>query len=175
MGMTRDATDLIDRLRSDCGPLAGLYKEHRHRLRRMVVPRSDPRLRARLGTSGVLQEVFLDVAGDLEAYLAYPKLPPRLWLRLHVGRRLTTLHRHDLGTRMLAAGREISLYHSALPEASSTALASMLLVRQTSPMQAAQRAEPMVRVQEALNSLDHINRGILTLRYFEQLGHAEVA
>ena len=34
----------------------------------------DPRLRARLDASDVLQEAFLDVAGDLDAYLADPKL-----------------------------------------------------------------------------------------------------
>ena len=95
---------------------------------------------ARLDASDVVQEAFLDVAGDLDAYLADPKLPPLLWLRLHVGRRLTTLHRQHLGTRMRDAGREISIYHGALPEASSAALASMLLGRHTSPTQAAQRA-----------------------------------
>ena len=58
-----------------------------------------------------------------------PKLPPLLWLRLHVGRRLTTLHRQHLGTKMRDAGLEISLYREALPEASSAALASMLLGR----------------------------------------------
>ena len=70
----------------------------------------DPRVRARLDASDVLQEAFLDVARDLDAYLADPKLPPLLWLRLHVGRRLMTLHRQHLGTRMRDAGMEISLY-----------------------------------------------------------------
>ncbi len=123
----------------------------------------DPRLRARLDASDVVQDAFLDAARDLDAYLADPKLPPLLWLRLHVGRRLTTLHRQHLGTRMRDAGLEISLYHGALPEASSAALASMLLGRQTSPTQAAQRAERMLRVQEALNSLDAIDREVLAL------------
>jgi RNA polymerase sigma-70 factor (ECF subfamily) len=111
----------------------------------------------------------------LDAYLADPKLPPLIWLRLHVGRRLTTLHRRHLGTRMRDAGLEISLYQGALPEASSAAPASMLLGRQTSPTQAAQRAERMLRVQEALNSLDPIDREVLALRHFEQLGRAEAA
>ena len=79
----------------------------------------DPRLRARIDASDVLQEAFIDVARDLDAYLADPKLPPLLWLRLHVGRRLTTLYRQHLGTQMRDAGMEISLYRDALPEASS--------------------------------------------------------
>ena len=129
----------------------------------------------RLDASDVLQEAFLDVARDLDAYLADPKLPPLLWMRLHVGRRLTTLHRQHLGTQMRDAGLEISLYQGALPEASSAALASMLLGRHTSPTQAAQRAERLLRVQEALNSLDPIDREVLALRHFEQLGRAETA
>jgi RNA polymerase sigma-70 factor (ECF subfamily) len=150
-----DPIDPIETLRGgDHRALAALFDQHRDRLRRMVELRLDPRLRARLDASDVVQEAFLDVARDLDTYLADPRLPPLLWLRLHVGRRLTTLHRQHLGTRMRDAGQEISLYHGAPPQASSAALASMLLGRQTSPTQAAQRAERMPRVQEALNSLD---------------------
>src|SRR5262245_38128796 len=36
-------------------------------------------------------------------------------------------------------------------------------------------AERMLRVQEALNSLDPIDRGALALRHFEQLSRAEAA
>src|SRR4051812_28687374 len=171
-----DPADPIETLRGgDRRALAALFDQHRDRLRRMVELRLDPRLRGRLDASDVLQEAFLDVAGDLDAYLADPKVPPLLWLRLHVGRRLTTLHRRHLGTQMRDAGREISIYHGALPEASSAALASMLLGRHTSPTQAARRAERMLRVQEALNGLDPIDREVLALRHFEQLGRAEAA
>ena len=171
-----DRTDPIDRLRGgDRGALAALFDKHRDRLRRMVELRIDARVRGRLDPSDVLQEAFLDVARDLDAYLADPKLPPMLWLRLHVGRRLTTLHRRHLGMKMRDAGLEISLYQGALPEASSAALASMILGRHTSPTQAAQRAERLLRVQEALNSLDPIDREVLALRHFEQLGRSETA
>ena len=131
--------------------------------------------RARLDASDVVQEAFLDVACDLDAFLADQNLPPLLWLCLHVDRRSTTLRRQHLGTRMRDVGLEISLYHGALPEARSAALASMLLGRHTSPTQAAQRAERMLRVQEALNGLDHIDREVLALRHFEQLDSAEAA
>jgi RNA polymerase sigma-70 factor (ECF subfamily) len=88
---------------------------------------------------------------------------------------LTTLHRQHLGTKMRDAGREISLYQGAQPQASSAAFASMLLGRQTSPTQAALRAERMLRVLEALNSLDPIDREVLALRHLERLGRAEAA
>ena len=110
-----DTTDPIERLRGgDRQALAALFDRYRDRLRRMVELRIDARVRARLDASDVLQEAFLDVARDLDAYLADPKLPPLLWLRLHVGRRLTTLHRQHLGTKMRDAGMEISLYRDAL-------------------------------------------------------------
>jgi RNA polymerase sigma-70 factor (ECF subfamily) len=171
-----DATDPVEQLRGGGRTaLAALFDGYRDRLRRMVELRMDARLRPRIDASDVLQEAYLDVAGDLDAYLADPKLPPLLWLRLHVGRRLTNLHRQHLGTRMRDAGLEISLYREPLPEASSAALASMLLGRLTSPTEAAQRAERLLRVQEALNSLDPIDREVLALRQVEQLGRTETA
>jgi len=51
----------------------------------------------------------------------------------------------------------------------------MLLVQVTSPTQAALRAERLLWVKEALNFLDPIDREVLALRHFEQLGCAEAA
>ena len=155
--------------------LPELLERHRDRLRRMVDLRLDWRLRGRLDPSDVLQEAYLDASRRLDDYLSDPKLPPFLWLRLIVGERLTNLHRHHLGSKMRDAGREVSLYREALPEASSAALASMLLGRHTSPTQAALRAERMLRVQEALNRLDPIDREVLALRHFELLNRVETA
>ena len=170
------ATQLIDRLRAgDRQALGELFHCYRERLRRMVELRMDPRLRTRLDASDVLQEAYLDLAGDLEAYRTDTNLQPLLWMRLHVGRRLTMLHRRHLGTRLRDAGLEISLYREALPQASSAALASMLLGRHTSPTQAAQRAERLLRIQEALNTLDPIDREVLALKHFEELSRAETA
>jgi RNA polymerase sigma-70 factor (ECF subfamily) len=76
---------------------------------------------------------------------------------------------------MRDAGREVSLYRDALPAASSAALAGRLLGRLTSPSQAAIRAERVIRLQEALNSLDPVDREVLALRHFEQLTAAETA
>jgi RNA polymerase sigma-70 factor (ECF subfamily) len=138
-----EVTHLIDRLRAgDRQALGELFHCYRERLRRMVELRMDSRLRTRLDASDVLQEAYLDLARDLEAYRADTKLPPLLWMRLHVGRRLTMLHRRHLGTGMRDAGLEISLYREALPQASSAALASMLLGRHTSPTHSRSSAAP---------------------------------
>jgi RNA polymerase sigma-70 factor (ECF subfamily) len=51
----------------------------------------------------------------------------------------------------------------------------MLLGRLTSPSNAAIRAEQVLRVQEALNALDPLDREVIALRQFEELSRAETA
>jgi RNA polymerase sigma-70 factor (ECF subfamily) len=167
---------LLERARAgDPDALAEIFARHRDRLRRMVELRLDRRLQARLDPSDVIQDAYLEVAQRLETYLQEPNLPLFLWLRLVVGEQLINLHRHHLGTQMRDAGVEVSLYRGALPEASSAALAAQLLGKHTSPTQAAIRAERLLRIQEALNSLDPLDREIISLRHFEQLSRAESA
>jgi RNA polymerase sigma-70 factor (ECF subfamily) len=171
-----ESADLIERARSgDRAALNDLLARHRDRLCRMVEMRLDTRLQARLDASDVVQEAYVDVTARLEEYLSDPKLPLFLWLRLVVGERLVRLHRRHLGTQMRDAGREVSLYRGALPAASSAALAAQLLGRHTSPTQAVVRAERILRVQEALNTLDPLDREVLSLRHFEELTAAEAA
>ena len=59
--------------------------------------------------------------------------------------------------------------------ASSAALAAQLLGKHTSPTQAAVRAERMLRLQEALNTLDAMDREVLSLRHFEEMTLTETA
>jgi RNA polymerase sigma-70 factor (ECF subfamily) len=171
-----DTIGLLERARAgDREALNELFTRHRGRLRRMVEMRLDWRLQARVDASDVIQDAYLEIAQRLDEYLRDPRLPLFLWLRLVVGERLTTLHRQHLGAQMRDARREVSLYRGALPEASSAALAAQLLGRHTSPTEAAVRAERMLRLQEALNGLDAIDREVLSLRHFEQLSRAETA
>jgi RNA polymerase sigma-70 factor, ECF subfamily len=152
-----------------------LLSRYRSRLRLMVEMRLDTRLQARLDASDVIQDAYIDIATRFNEYARDPTLPFFLWLRLIVGDRLLKLHRHHLGTQMRDAAREVSLYRGALPAASSAALAAQLLGKHTSPTQAAVRAERILRLQEALNALDPIDREILSLRHFEELSAAESA
>ncbi len=171
-----DTVDLIERARAgDPQALNKIFTRHRDRLRRMVEMRLDWRLQARLDASDVVQDAYLEVTTRLAEYLRDPKLPLFLWLRLVVGERLVTLHRHHLGVQMRDAGREVSLFRDALPVASSAALAAQLLGKHTSPTEAAVRAERVLRLQQALNSLDPTDREVLSLRHFEQLTRAETA
>jgi RNA polymerase sigma-70 factor (ECF subfamily) len=76
---------------------------------------------------------------------------------------------------MRDAAREVSLYRGALPQASSVSLAHQLLGRLTTASHAAMRAELQLKVQEALNGMDAMDREILTLRNFEMLSNEETA
>jgi RNA polymerase sigma-70 factor (ECF subfamily) len=177
--MANDASDtahLVERLRGgDRQALTDLFQHHRDRLRRMVELRMDPRLQGRLDASDVLQDAFLDTVTRLDSYLQSSELAPFLWLRLVVGERLAIYHRRHLGAKMRNVGQEVSLYRAPLPQASSAALASMLLGRLTSPSNAAIRAELVLQVQEALNALDPLDREVVALRHFEQLSRSETA
>jgi RNA polymerase sigma-70 factor (ECF subfamily) len=171
-----DTVYLVERLRNgDRQALTDLFQRHRDRLRRMVELRMDARLQGRVDASDVLQDAFLDAATHLDNYLGGSDLPAFLWLRLVVSQRLSIYHRRHLGTKMRDVGQEVSLYRDPMPQASSAALASMLLGRLTSPSNAAIRAEHVLQVQQALNELDPLDREVVALRHFEELSRAETA
>ena len=152
-----------------------LFDRDRQRLRRMVALRMDRRLQGRVDPSDVLQDAHIEAMTRLPEYLRESDLPFFLWLRLLVGQRLTLLHRRHLGAQARDAGREIGLYHGALPAATSAALAARLLGHLTQPSEAAIRAERRIRIQTALNAMDLLDREILALRLFEQLSNGEAA
>jgi RNA polymerase sigma-70 factor (ECF subfamily) len=177
--MSGDANDTGELVRraggGDAQALAELFAHYCDRLRHMVRLRLDRRLQGRVDPSDVLQEAYLDVAQRAGAYFAEPRLPLFLWLRLVTGERLLIIHRRHLGAQMRDAGQEVSLHRGPFPQATSASLAAQLLGRLTSPTQAAIRAEIQVRLQEALNSMDPLDREVLVLRHFEELSNNETA
>jgi RNA polymerase sigma-70 factor, ECF subfamily len=177
--MSLDSDQLVvldERLRQgDLQALAELFADLRPRLRRMVRLRMDRRLQGRIDPSNVLQEAFLEATQRLPEYRDNPNLPPHLWLRFLTGQRLLILHRAHLGARIRAVGQEVSLHNGAFPPVSSASLAAQMMGKQSSPSQAAIRAEVQVRLQEALNALEPLDREVLALRHFEELSNNEAA
>jgi len=168
--------ELIQRAgQGDTKGLEALLQRYRVRLRRMIKLRLDRRLQGRVDPSDVIQEAYLEVSRQLAEYLRNPSMPFFLWLRLVTGQKLALVHRQHLGVQARDAGREVSLYRGALPGASSAALAAQLIGQQTSPSQAAAKAELKIRLQEALNSMDELDREVLALRHFEQLTNVDTA
>jgi RNA polymerase sigma-70 factor (ECF subfamily) len=169
-------TDLLRRVRGgDAQALAELFARHRDRLRRMVRLRLDRRLQGRVDSAAVLKEAFCDVCDQILEYLDRPALPLFLWLRSLTGKRLQDIHHRYLGGQSGNPGQEVSLYKGALPQASSAALAAQLLGRLTSATQAAARAAMQIRLQDALNAMDPLDREVLVLRHFEELNNHETA
>jgi RNA polymerase sigma-70 factor (ECF subfamily) len=123
----------------------------------------------------VLQEAYLDVAQQLPYYLKKPEMSFFLWLRVVTGQRLIRVHRQHLGAALRDAGREVSLYRGALPQASSVSLAEQLLGRASTPSQALIRAESQIQLQSALNGMEPLDREIIALRHFEELSNSEAA
>jgi RNA polymerase sigma-70 factor (ECF subfamily) len=153
----------------------GELARHHARLRRMIELRLDRRLRGRVDPSDVIQEAYLEAARRREEYLAQPApMPLFLWLRFLTAQALQVMHRRHLGVQARDAGREISIF-GRMPEATSAAIAAQLLGHDTRASQVAIRAERKLRLEEALNSMETLDREVLALRHFEQLSNAECA
>lgn len=171
-----ETRELLGRAREgDQQALGDLFRLHRSRLRRMVQLRLDQRLQGRLDPSDVVQEAYVEALSRLDKYLENPDMPLFLWLRFLVGQQLTNAHRKHLGTKQRDAGREVSIYRQAYPDASSAALAAHLVGRLNTPSEILMQADRVQRIQQALESISDMDREILTLRHFEQLTRSETA
>jgi len=153
--------------------LADLFTRYHTRLRRMVRLRLDRRLQGRVDPSDVLRLACADAVQRAGECGEAP--PAFLWLRTVTGQRLEVVHQELLGPRMGDAGHEVSLYRGALPQANSVSLAAQLLGRLAPASPAEEQAEKQVRLQEALNNMDPLDREILALRHFEELSNDEAA
>jgi RNA polymerase sigma-70 factor (ECF subfamily) len=178
--MTHDPDDsdtLLGRAAAGDGPtLAELFERQRGRLEAMLRLRLDRRLQGRLDPADVLQEADLEVAQRFPEYLAREAVMPfYLWVRLLTGQKLAELHRRYLGAKMRDAGLEVTHYRGSMPRASSASLAELLMGRLTAASRAAIRGETQLRVQEALNGMDPMDREVLVLRHFEMLSNEETA
>lgn len=155
--------------------LGELLDRNRERLTRIVSFRMDRRLQGRIDAADVVQEAYIDATRRFAEFAEERAVPFFLWLRYLTFQKLAELHRHHLGVKARDVGREVSIYKGPLPQATSAVLAAQLLGKQTSPSQAAAKAELKLKLEEKLNSLDEIDREVLALRHFEQLSNTEAA
>jgi RNA polymerase sigma-70 factor (ECF subfamily) len=168
--------DLPDRLKcGDRDALATLFSQHWQRLWRMVKFRMDRRLLGRVDADDVLQEAFLAAASRLQHYREDSSASPFIWLRMIVLQTLTDVHRHHLGAQMRDPDREVDLGGCRYPVSTTVALAAQLVGHMTSPSQAAARTETLEHVEQVIAAMDPLDREVLALRHFEELGNSEVA
>jgi RNA polymerase sigma-70 factor (ECF subfamily) len=157
--------------RQAVGPLCEHYRD---RLARMIHLRLDRRLSGRVDVAAVVEEAQREAQQRFAEYRP-DELPFYLWLRLVAGQKLMDVHRQHLGAPVQDAAMEVSLYRGALPQATSVSLAAQLFGKMTSATEAAVRAEHKLFVQEALNSMDPLDREVLVLRHLEHLSNDETA
>lgn len=151
----------------DDAALGPLFEQCRERLQRMVHFRLDPRLIGRIDAEDVLQDAFVEAEKRLAAFRGDAK-PFLVWIRLITLQTMVDLHRKHLGAKMRHAGREIGA------PASGT-LSGFFVAHVTSPSGAVMREELRQRIEQALASMEEIDREVLLLRHFEELSNKEAA
>lgn len=169
------ARDVLATDSSSGRELASVFDQHRQRLRTVIEMRMDPRLKARVDPSDVLQETYLDAAARWDKYEQEAPAAPYFWLRFLAVQRLLILHRRHLQAQNRDARREVPIPPDAAVEVSSCGLAGAILDSGTSPSRALSRAEAEDQLQRVLTGLDANDREILALRHFEHLSNAEAA
>ncbi len=167
--------ELLRRVREgDQHALAELFSLHRQRLWQIINFRLDARLRGRVDADDIVQEAYLAAAQRIEHYLDNSTHTFFIWLRLIANQTLIDIHRRHLGAQMRDASRDMSI-HAHYAQATSMSIASQLLGNFTSPSQIAMRGEVSIQLDEAIESMEPIDREVLALRHFEELTNSEVA
>jgi RNA polymerase sigma-70 factor (ECF subfamily) len=161
--------------RGDESALAPLFAAHRERLRRLVQFRLDRRLQRRLDASDVLQEAYLDARQRLRSFVDDSRMSLFVWLRCVTIQRLIDTHRRHLGAKMRDVRHELTINQHDFSATTSASMAAQLAGRLATPSQMAVQAELRQQLEEALKSMQPIDREILALRHFEELTNSEIA
>lgn len=160
--------ELEQQLRAgDDAIMAPLLERYRERLTRMVHFRLDPRLVGRLDAEDIVQESYIEAHKRLQAFRDDTK-PFLVWVRLITQQTMVDLHRKHLGAKMRSAGREVKAKQSGT-------LSGFFVAHITSPSGAVMREELRQKIEQALASMDEIDREVLLLRHFEELSNKEAA
>jgi RNA polymerase sigma-70 factor (ECF subfamily) len=150
----------LDELLADCRPA----------LRDFVEVHLDPRLRARIDPSDVVQETQMELVRRMDDFLRKRPMPFRLWLRKKAYERLLNLRRDHLTRQRRSVLRE-----AALPDRSSLLLALPLLSGGPSPSERLAARERAERLGRAVEKLSEADREILLLRHAEDLSFEDIA
>jgi RNA polymerase sigma-70 factor (ECF subfamily) len=170
-----DTEQLLEMVRRDePGARDRLLARHRGRLRDLVALRMDPRLRARLDPSDVVQESLAEADRRLPEYLRDRPLPFYPWLRGLALGRLAQLYRRHVRSQKRSIEREERRF-SALPEDSVRELAERPAGRGSSPSARLRHEDLRRRLRAALDRLGERDREVIVLRHLEQLPVRDIA
>lgn len=149
------------------GAFEQLFALHRDYIKSVIALRMDPRLRARLDASDLVQETQLEAMRRVEAFARERRVPVRLWLRQIAYEKLREARRRHLGTAGRRVTREVPL-----PDRSARQLG--LLAESSSPSERAARRELAVLVRRAVGHLSETDREILLMRSTERLDYEDI-
>ena len=139
----------------------------------MVAVRMDRRLQGRIDPSDVIQEACIVAAKQFRR----TRLIPQGLLFVAPLDHRPEAHRTTSaapGGQPRGGPRNLA-FSGEFPKPRSAELAAQFLGNLSSPSQNAIRVEQTIQLQEALISLDPLDREILALRHFEQLSNGEAA
>ncbi len=154
--------------------LASLFSSYQNCLERIVSFRLDPRIRGRIDAVDILQEAYLEVSHRLQSFLESTDVSFFVWLRQQTLQTLIDVHRREFRQKR-DVNREIRFVSAGTADGTSRSIAQFLIDQLASPSQLAVNAEEIQWLQEALNSMNEVDREVLALRHFEQLGNSQVA
>ncbi len=138
-------------------------------LRRFIESRLEPQLRARVDSSDVVQEVWLEAFRRLPAYVNEPGIPFRLWLRQLAQDQLIMMWRRHCKASRRSVTREVSW-----PDQSSLLLARQLVSANSTPSKKLNQQDLAQRVGQAVGQLAAVDREVLLMRTYEGLSFDEV-
>ncbi len=146
-------------------------ERYRDYLRLLARLQLEPRLRARLDASDVVQQTFLQAHQALAGFRGSTDGELAAWLRQILARNLAHAAR-DHGRGRRDVGRERSLEASL--DADSARLEAWLAAEQSSPSQQAQRNEQLLRLAQVLAGLPEAQREALVLHYWQGRTTADI-
>ena len=168
--------DLENRLRAgETDLFAEVFTINRSRIWQIVNFRLDHKVRGRVDPDDVVQEVYLAAQKRLEHFVGGGFDSFFLWLRLVAMQTLSNVHRTHLGTSSRSTLKESKPMSADRFGKTASCLSQHFAAHLTSPSQAAVRGELVDLAQQAIESMNEIDREVLTMRHFEELTNQEVA
>jgi RNA polymerase sigma-70 factor (ECF subfamily) len=153
--------------------LAETFSLARSRLSAQVSRRILPTIQARVDSSDILQDAFIEAAHRLESRVEPAGAQLDAWLRFLTLQKVTQAHRTHLGVHARDCRRETRFPGNN--DHSSAIAACALVADDTSPSEAAVRLETHDRLDEALARLSDHDREILRRRFWDGESNAAAA
>ncbi len=154
--------------------VAELFSKCRAQLERVIELRLDRRLYGRVDPQDILQEAYLEIARRIPDFLKSPSTSFFVWARQLAWQTLLMTHRRHFGQKRDAT-KDVRFVWFGRDDSVSGSLAARLVSDLTPPSQALLKEENHADLRNALDKMDRIDREVLALRHFEDLGNGQVA